>query len=66
MQATTSSPRNLDAGLIVYRTPEDRRRLREVLKKEGIYSASSWLRQQIVAKLRAAEAGSREPAHAEG
>jgi hypothetical protein len=40
--------------------------LREVLKEEGIYSASSWLRQQIVAKLRAAEAGSREPAHAEG
>jgi hypothetical protein len=36
---------------MVYLKPEDRQRLREVLKAEGIYSASSWLRQLVIQKI---------------
>jgi hypothetical protein len=49
---TTRRHRYLEAGLMVYMTPTDRRRLREMLKAEGIYSASSWFRQIAMQKLR--------------
>jgi hypothetical protein len=49
---TTRRHRYLEAGLMVYMTPTDRQRLREMLKAEGIYSASSWFRQIALQKLR--------------
>jgi hypothetical protein len=64
MKAATSTTRTLGAGLIVYLTPEDRRRLREVLKGEGTYSASAWLRQVVIQKIREAEARQQERANA--
>jgi hypothetical protein len=55
MNAATPAPRQLGAGLMVYLTRAQRQQLREVLKEEGVYSASAWLRQLVVQKLRAAE-----------
>jgi hypothetical protein len=52
MDATPRHKRHLEAGLMVYLTPADRRRLREMLRSEGIYSASSWFRQMAMQKLR--------------
>jgi hypothetical protein len=65
MKAARSTARNLQAGLIVYLTSAVREQLKEVLKAEGVYSTSSWLRQQIMAKLKdAAARESLEPMHA--
>jgi hypothetical protein len=52
----TASTRALGAGLVVYLTPEHRERLHEVLKAEGIYSASGWLRYVVVQKIQEADA----------
>jgi hypothetical protein len=49
---TTRRHRYLEAGLMVYLTSADRQRLRQILKAEGIYSASSWFRQMAMRKLR--------------
>jgi hypothetical protein len=50
----TITPPKPDAGLMVYLTRAQRQQLREVLAGEGIYSASGWLRQIVVQKLREA------------
>jgi hypothetical protein len=63
MKGMKAPPRELGAGLMVYVSREQREQLHEVLKRDGIYSASSWLREIIVHKLR--EAGDKEdPRHA--
>jgi len=52
MKAMKAPPSELGAGLMVYLTRTQREQLREVLRHEGIYSASGWLRQVVVKKLR--------------
>ena len=55
MKDATMRPRRyLEAGLMVYLTPADRQRLREILKQEGIYSASSWFRTLAMQKINGA------------
>ena len=56
----TRTPRHLRAGLMVYLTAADRQQLREALKAEGIYSASSWFRQMAMQKLKQAVPQARE------
>jgi hypothetical protein len=61
MNSLVSKPRPPTVPILARVTEAEREALKEVIWEEGYMSVSSWIRQQIVQKLRAAQAGQEAP-----